>query len=437
LELRDFIATPIIIILMYMVAYLIRPMVTNEDTRRYYFPALTLKIVGALALGFIYQFYYDGGDTFNYHTIGSRIMWEAFLDSPQKWFGMFFSNTGDYEAFYEYAHQIYFFRDPPSFFIVRLASVFDLITFSSYSATACFFAAISFYGGWLLFLTFYKRYPHLHGWMAFAILLVPSVIFWGSGILKDTIMLACLGCVTYAVDKLFIERKINLGYLVLLLICIYTLFEVRKFILQAFVPSVFLWIYYSRLMNIKSTMLQLIVFPSVIIFILLLSYFAFIKIGEGDSRYAAENLGKTAKTTAYDIAYYSGRGAGSTYSLGELDGTFAGMLKLAPAAINVALFRPYPWEVKNPLMALSAIESFCFLCLVLFIIFFRLPSLLQALKNQDVIFLLVFSLIFAFATGISSYNFGTLSRYKVSLIPYFAVAIIIILNSKKSRDAHL
>ena len=57
---------------------------TDSVNRVYFFPALTVKIVGALAVGFIYQFYYNGGDTFNYHTHGSRHVWEAFMDSPVK-----------------------------------------------------------------------------------------------------------------------------------------------------------------------------------------------------------------------------------------------------------------------------------------------------------------------------------------------------------------
>jgi hypothetical protein len=83
-ELRDFIVTPIVIIIVYAVAYIIRPRVTDSINRVYFIPALTVKIIGALAVGFIYQFYYDGGDTFNYHTHGSRHIWEAFMDSPLK-----------------------------------------------------------------------------------------------------------------------------------------------------------------------------------------------------------------------------------------------------------------------------------------------------------------------------------------------------------------
>ncbi len=127
----------------------------------------------------IYQFYYEGGDTFTYHTIGSRFVWEAFMESPVTGFKLLFFSQPDGADMYQYTSKIYFFRDPNSYFIVRIASFFDLITFSSYSGTAVLFSVLSFAGMWMLYLTFYKQYPWLHREFALAILFFPSVVFWG------------------------------------------------------------------------------------------------------------------------------------------------------------------------------------------------------------------------------------------------------------------
>ena len=51
----------------------------------------------------------------------------------------------------------------------------------------------------------------------------------------------------------------------------------------------------------------------------------------------------------------------------------------------------------------------------------------------DVLFALIFSISFAFAVGVSTFNFGTLVRYKIPLLPFFAVALILILNHAKSE----
>ncbi len=140
--------------------------------------------------------------------------------------------------------------------------------------------------------------------------------------------------------------------------------------------------------------------------------------------------------TAYDIRYWSGREAGSGYALGELDGTFGSMVRLAPQAINVSLFRPYFWEVKNPLMLMSAVESFFLLGFAIYVLVKKKSSVLSAFADPNVIFAMVFSLSFAFAVGVSTFNFGTLARYKIPLLPFFLTGLIIILDYSK-RDKKL
>ncbi len=82
MSLQDLVITPIYLLLFYGVAWMVKPKVTNARTAPYYFPGLTIKFIGAIALGFIYQYYYNGGDTYNYYFWGSKWIWEAFKDSP-------------------------------------------------------------------------------------------------------------------------------------------------------------------------------------------------------------------------------------------------------------------------------------------------------------------------------------------------------------------
>ena len=61
MELRDFVVAPFYILLFTIVAYALRPHVTDSKTRRYFLPALWIRFVGAIGLGLIYQFYYSKG----------------------------------------------------------------------------------------------------------------------------------------------------------------------------------------------------------------------------------------------------------------------------------------------------------------------------------------------------------------------------------------
>ena len=422
------IVTPVIILMVLIVAYIIRPYATDDYTRRYFFPALALKIFGAIALGSIYQFYYHGGDTFNFHSHGSRIIWEAIFDDPQVGVRLLFSNGELIRGAYKYTSQIPFYQDHASFEVIRIASFFDLFTFSSYSSTAVIFSVISFCGSWAMFNTFYRKYPYLHSSIALAILFIPSVIFWGSGILKDTLILAALGFSVYCIDIIFIQKRVKISIIALLFLSMYVIFSIKKFVLQAFIPSSVLWIYMKNLTSFKSMALKILITPLIVLIFIFTAYYSAFKVGEGDSKYSLGNLAETAKVTAYDILYQTGADAGSGYSLGELDGSFSSMVRLTPQAINVSLFRPYLWEVKNPLMLLSAVEALIFLSITLFILFKRKRSLLRSQSSPIVVFCLVFSLSFAFAVGVSSFNFGTLARYKMPLLPFYAMWLVLVVN---------
>ena len=425
MELRDFIVTPIVIFLVYAFAYLVRPWVTDDVNRRYFFPALTVRIVGALAVGFLYQFYYDGGDTFAYHTHGSRPLWEAIMESPSNGFRLLFVN-GEYGAgIWDTAKRIWYWNDPQSFVVIRLAAILDLFTFSSYSGTAVLFAVIAFAGGWMFFLTFYRLFPDIHKWIAFSVLFIPTVVFWGSGIFKDTITLAALGVATHSFHRLMIERRVKLITIFLLVFSFWIIFSIKKYILLCFLPAVLLWWVASSLSQISSRMLRLLLAPLTGVAVIFLAYFAVQMVGEDDRRYDITRLAETAKITAYDIRYGWGArtGEGSGYTLGELDGSWQSMLSLAPQAINISLFRPYFWEVQSPLMLLSALEALVLLTLTLYVIWRARWKLYTYLQMPDVLFCLVFAVVFAFAVGVSTFNFGTLSRYKIPMMPYFLLML--------------
>lgn len=428
MELRDLIVTPLLILIIYVGAYLIRPLVTDHISRKYFIPALTLRIIGALAVGFIYQFYYNGGDTFNYHTHGSRHIWEAFMESPEKGLKIFLDGPQASEGVYEYTSKIVFISDPSSFAVVRLAFLFDILTFSTYSATAVLFAVLGFVGMWVFFMTFYKQYPHLHLGFAIAAFFIPSVFFWGSGLLKDTITLSCLGVCVYLTYRIFILGKLSISNVLFLSIVFFVLYKIKVYIVLTFLPAAIVWVFLHNLSKLRSLVLKLMLYPAVTLFAVSLGYFSIKKAGEANEKYSIDKVAQTAQITAYDIRYWTGKDAGSGYSLGDLDGTIASMVKLAPQAINVTLFRPYLWEIKNPLMLLSALESFGFFIAVLVLIFRTHIYAFRSLNHPNVIFLLVFSLVFAFAVGVSTFNFGTLVRYKIPMQPFFVAMLTIIFN---------
>jgi hypothetical protein len=435
MEIKDFFITPIFLLLIYAIAYQIRPHVTDRQTRRYFLPGLSLKILGAISIGLIYQFYYEGGDTFTYFQ-GSKYVWEAFMDSPILAFKLIFAGDDYVGDTFQYASKIWTYGDSSSYFVVRVAGALDILTFHTYSATAILFAGISFSGLWALFHVLYRMYPKQHLGMAVAVLFIPSVFFWGSGILKDTITIGALGWATYAIYYLFIAKRNLAISVILLIISFYTIYAIKVYILLCFLPASILWIFLTRFSNVKNIIAKILIAPLIIVLSGILAYYSVLKVGEDSPRYNIENIAFTASETAKWIHYVSEREGGAAYSLGDFDYSPAGMLKKFPAAVWVSLYRPHLWEINNVVMLLSALESFALLLFTIYV--FYKVGFVKAVKlitsKPFLIFCFVFSIFFAFAVGLTTYNFGTLVRYKIPLYPFFVSGLFILLSySKRER----
>ena len=106
-----------------------------------------------------------------------------------------------------------------------------------------------------------------------------------------------------------------------------------------------------------------------------------------------------------------------------------------PEAIFVAIFRPFIWESGLGLMLLSAIENLFISYLVIqlalrnFRAFFRIIS-----RDPILLYCVIFTLTLAFMVGVSSYNFGALTRYRVSFVPLLLSAIIIARKNISEMD---
>ena len=133
-------------------------------------------------------------------------------------------------------------------------------------------------------------------------------------------------------------------------------------------------------------------------------------------------------------------GAESSFSLGiEYDGSFSSFLKMTPAAIVATFFRPFLWESKKISTMLSSVESLALMLLTLYV-FLRagpLKFLKTIFTNPMVFFCFFYSIVFAIFVGATTLNFGTLVRYKIPCMPFYIIAIFLILESIPKKKSEM
>ncbi|WBO84978.1 hypothetical protein [Hymenobacter yonginensis] len=442
MELRDLFLTPLYLGLIYAVAFAVRGRVTNVYTRQYFIPALSVKLVGAIAFGLIFQFYYGYGDTFNYFK-HSSLMYEAFGDSFSIGLKLLTSNGERLPELTKYTSRMYWWHPGSTELIVaRFAAVFGLLCFNTYTVVGMFFACISFSGMWAMYMTFAKIRPQVYKQLAIAVFFIPSVFFWGSGLMKDSLCLGALGWVFYAFYQGAIQKKRLFKSFIIGFLAAYMLYATKVYILLSFLPPALIWVFNENSQRIKNAALRMIAKPFLLGIGAVAAVFALNNLTEGNDSYDIDKIGEKSKITADYLYQVSVQQEGSAYTLGEQDGTIGGMVKLAPQAIVVALFRPFLWEARNPVMLLSALESAFFLFFTLKIMFrVGLKHFFSSIAQTPVLVLsFVFALVFGASVGIISNNFGTLVRYKIPLIPFYVGALYILQDvsgagQKKGRPA--
>jgi hypothetical protein len=214
---------------------------------------------------------------------------------------------------------------------------------------------------------------------------------------------------------------------------------VKPYILFSYLPFFILYLILVNLHLIKNTLTKI----SVILFIALGSiiglYVASEKLQEEMGNLALDKLGESVKTQQNNFINMADR-AESSFSLGvEYDGSLGSLAKMAPAAINATLFRPYIWESKKISTLLSSLESLSLMFFFLFVLKTAGPiRFLQTIfKDPMILFCLLFSVLFAFFIGATTLNFGTLVRYKIPCMPFFIIALVLIYEyNKPIKTAH-
>jgi hypothetical protein len=441
----DFIIVPICMLVLFSIAYFQRMKYEGTVLKPYFYNALFFKFFATIMFATITQVYYGGGDTTRYY--------QSILDMQQ---GIDYDNSVFIEIYANLSLKAdsklvpLFAYDPlgdnlgymmvaSNYMVPKLGLPFAYIFFNSFLCVSLCFAYFSFLGCWRLFRMFTEMYPHLHKQMAIATLFLPSVVYWSSGLLKDTICIGALGYLTYASYSLFIKKRNLLGNGTVILLSGYLLFIVKTYIILSFIPAIVVWIFMENNHRIPDARIRSLLSVFVLILSIAISLILLqVLLGSGGSdvstnRYKSDQLLEATK--GMQDAFKQQAEGTSYFSIGTLDPTPLGYARMFPLALNATLFRPYLWEVRNPIMLIGAVESLIFLVLTSFL-FIKIGAkqfFLMIYKKPVIFFCFVFAIAFAGAIAIGTNNFGSLARYKIPCLPYYMLTLFLIVDEVRKE----
>lgn len=371
----------------------------------YYFPALGVKLLAGIAVGLIYTYYYDGGDTWSYFNQAKLISEKAFLDRAS--FYNFFIKS-NYTAFDGFAYP----TQPRAAFMVKLVALINVITHTNYWLTSLFFSFTSFIG-------IYK-FAHwiMHQFndakiAALSLFVWPSFVLWSSGILKESL---AVGLIFWVIPTFFkaINKK-NIYLFASVLFGLIALFMIKYY--YAIVLTVVLVIYgLSKLLNVdkKNLLTQAV------------SWFMMLIIGFIIGGLFHPNLRLDTIIGVMmenNLAFLAKSDAASTISFWSAKNEWLWLLVNSPKALFASLFMPLIPEKNGEFYLLTIVENWILMFLFLRALFRVQWAYVQA-KFDLILASTSYIAMLAIFLALSTPNLGTLARYKVAFIPIMLVLIV-------------
>jgi len=430
----DYIIAMFYILIIFLVAFVYKSKkMETDDNYSYFLWALSSKVVGGLGFMFLTVYYWGGGDTYSYWNTANDFTGYVF-ENPLDGFKIFFKSPEEMNWYeYKFAYNRHkFLRSTDTFTTVKITAIINMLSFRSYVVTTVVFSVLSFLGIWNMYYVFCKVYAHLKKQLFFAFFFIPSVILWGSGILKDTITIAAVAWLVYSFMNIIILKRKKAFSIILIIAATFIIAFLKPYILYILYPALFIWVQSNIKSLIPSDLFRRLMTPFIALVLLSSSYFLSQQLSKNAGRYNINQMETTLEGFQSWHTTVAETSEQSAYNLGDMDFSTIGIIKKIPAAVAVTFFRPYLWEIDNASMLLGAAEGLVLTIFSIWLILrFRLNLFRLIYKNKDILFLLIFALIFGIVVGISSYNFGALSRYKLPAQMFFVIALVLINDRTK------
>ena len=395
------------IILIFFLAYQVWR--RQKALRKYFWPGLGVKLIAGIFLGLIYTHYYSVADTFAYFEDGKSLAALAIGD---------FSSYVRVVVFNEVPPGLTLINaEPRAFFLTKITSVFNVLTVNNYWVIGAYYSFFSFLGAWFLVTTINRHIPAVSSAALIAFIFLPSVVFWSSGLLKESLAMPCLYFLTAVFLKVWFQERLSLGSYLPGVVCLWVLWQLKYYYVAVFLPVALTTLAYRFIIGRKPAFppaRELLVWAGIFLLPVILISFLHPNFYPGRllEVILVNNAAFNELSDPRDVIHFN-----------DLEASPLSMLKNMPWALFSGLFRPLIWETSAVIQILPSIENT--LILILFVVScFRLNRYRVATHRLLILAGVVYVTLLCILITISAPNFGTLSRYRIGYISFFVLLIL-------------
>ena len=298
-------------------------------------------------------------------------------------------------------------------FFIKILALFNLISWGHYYTNVIIYSFITCFGSVALYRVMNDVFPSRKIVVLLVTFLLPSFLYWTSGIHKDGLIFLAFAFLIYALYFGFKNRKFTFYRIILIAISLLIILALRNFLIVTLFPAILAWAIAEKT-SIKSTKVFIAVY---LVFIIL-----FFTIG-----YLLPNFNLPSYVTERQEAFIQHRG-GSEVDVEKLEPNFLSFLKNTPQAISLSLLRPFPSDVRHLLSLAAAIEIN--LLLAFFIVFLIWRTKGPGL-TPFILFCIFFSISVLLMIGYTVNFLGAIVRYRSIVLPFLIIPMMALIEWNK------
>jgi hypothetical protein len=360
-----------------------------------------LKVMAGIFYGWIGVYYGQMAqmiDTWAYH-VESLQEYKLLISHPIDFFTSLFHNSykGGYTNFLVSENS--WWNDVKANFLIKIMAIFNLFSFGNYYVNVIFYSFLSLFGPFAVYRVMTDVFPAKKLPVLIATFLVPSFLYWTSGLHKEGLIFVGLSLMIYHFYFGFKENRFPFYRVLAILLGFALVIILRNFLVLPLFPPLIAWF-----LSCKTKAKPILVYTVVFAFFLTFFFTA---------RYISPGLDLPQSVVLKQQEFIKLEGHSSVY-VRQLEPTFGSFLVNAPQAFTLAAVRPYPSDVRHLLSLAAAVEIFLILVFFLVFIFWRKKA---APFSPFVLFCLFFSVGVLFMIGYSVNNLGAIVRYRSILFP--------------------
>lgn len=367
-----------------------------------------LKIIAGIFYGWI-GIYYGGfaqmWDTWRFHveslqeyqlmqTDPVEYLSNLFRDPYESGFSRFFDTTDSY------------WNDLKGNILIKFLSLLNILSFGHYYVNVIFYSFITLFGAIAIFRVMDDVFPGKKMTILLATFLIPSFLYWTSGIHKEGLIFTGIAFVIYSIYFGNKQKKYGFKRIAMLLTGLLLILTLRNFLFVIVLPAIITWVIANHWPK-----KGLAIFISLYLLFCILFFTA---------RYISPTLDfpKAVANKQQEFIKLIGT---SSVPIKQLEPTAISFLKNTPQAVTLSAMRPYPSDVHHILSLAAAVEVGLLLILLIIFMLWRKNSVqAKSLIN----FCLFFSFSVLLAIGFSNNNLGAIVRYRSIVIPLLVIPMV-------------